>query len=79
MTTVPFGGEGFDAPIIDTVFLVGPIAYPGLLTQAVGRALRRHQNKTDVIVHDYVDADVPILNAQYAKRRRAYRAMGFTG
>lgn len=78
LTTVPYGGEGFDAPIIDTVFLVGPISYPGLLVQAVGRALRRHESKTDVIVHDYVDVRVPVLNAQYNRRRAAYRQMGFT-
>lgn len=78
MTTVPYGGEGFDAPIIDTVFLVGPISYPGLLIQAVGRALRRHPGKTEVVVHDYVDAAVPVLNAQFSKRRTAYRHMGFT-
>lgn len=78
MTTVPYGGEGFDAPVIDTVFLAGPISYPGLLTQAVGRALRRYEGKTEVVVHDYVDADVPVLNAQYSKRRTAYRSMGFT-
>lgn len=78
LTTVPFGGEGFDAPIIDTVFLVGPISYPGLLIQAVGRALRRHEGKTDVIVHDYVDVNVPVLNAQYNRRRVAYRQLGFT-
>ncbi|HET9650091.1 MAG TPA: DEAD/DEAH box helicase family protein [Microlunatus sp.] len=79
MTTVPYGGEGFDAPIIDTVFLAGPISYPGLVIQAVGRALRRHEAKTDVIVHDYVDAHVPVLKAQHARRRAAYRQMGFAG
>ena len=78
MTTVPYGGEGFDAPAIDTVFLAGPISYPGLLIQAVGRALRRHEGKTEVAVHDYVDARVPVLNAQYSKRRSAYLQMGFT-
>lgn len=77
MTTVPYGGEGFDAPIIDTVFLAGPISYPGLLIQAVGRALRRHECKTDVVVHDYVDTEVPVLRAQYARRRPAYQQMGF--
>jgi len=78
MTTVPYGGEGFDAPIIDTVFLAGPISYPGLLVQAVGRALRRHECKTEVIVHDYVDTEVPVLNAQFGRRRGAYRQMGFS-
>ncbi|MCL2463783.1 MAG: DEAD/DEAH box helicase [Micrococcales bacterium] len=78
MTTVPYGGEGFDAPIIDTVFLVGPISYPGLLKQAVGRALRRHEGKVDVVVHDYVDAAAPVLAAQYARRRAGYRELGFS-
>jgi len=78
MTTVPYGGEGFDAPVIDTVFLVGPISYPGLLIQAVGRALRRHEGKTEVTVHDYLDVAVPVLNAQYNRRRAGYRQMGFT-
>jgi superfamily II DNA or RNA helicase len=79
MTTVPYGGEGFDAPIIDTVFLVGPISYPGLVVQAVGRALRRHEGKTHVVVHDYLDTNVPVLKAQYSRRRMAYRQMGFIG
>ena len=78
MTTVPYGGEGFDAPIIDTVFLVGPISYPGLVVQAVGRALRRCEGKTHVVVHDYLDTNVPVLKAQYSRRRMAYRQMGFS-
>lgn len=78
LTTVPYGGEGFDAPVIDTVFLVGPISYPGLLIQAVGRALRRYPGKTEVVVHDYVDVAVPVLNAQYNRRRAGYRQLGFT-
>ena len=78
MTTVPYGGEGLDAPVIDTVFLIGPISYPGILIQAVGRALRRYPGKTEVIVHDYVDVAVPVLAAQYHRRRAGYRQMGFT-
>lgn len=78
MTTVPYGGEGFDAPVIDTVFLVGPISYAGLVIQAVGRALRRYPGKIEVVVHDYVDAAVPMLNAQYSRSRVAYRQPGFS-
>jgi superfamily II DNA or RNA helicase len=79
LTTIPYGGEGFDAPVLDTVFLAGPVAFPGLLIQAVGRALRSHPDKTSVIVHDYVDACVPVLANQYHKRRVGYRQMGFEG
>ncbi|MDR0849193.1 MAG: DEAD/DEAH box helicase [Propionibacteriaceae bacterium] len=78
LTTIPYGGEGFDAPVLDTVFLAGPVAFAGLLIQAVGRALRRHPNKTRVIVHDYVDDDVPIFASQHSKRRVAYRQLGFS-
>lgn len=78
LTTLPYGGEGFDAPIIDTVFLVAPISFAGILVQAVGRALRWHPGKTEVVVHDYVDASVPVFSAQYAKRRVAYRQLGFS-
>ncbi len=31
------------------------ISLPGLVTQAVGRALRRHEGRAEVIVHDYLD------------------------
>jgi len=54
------------------------VSYPGLLNQGVGRVLRRHEGKTEVIVHDHVDVNVPVLNAQYARRRGEYRRMGFT-
>jgi len=78
LTTVPYGGEGFDAPIIDTVFLVGPISYPGLLKQAVGRAMRHYEGKNKVTVHDYVDINVPLLNTQYTRRKIAYQQLGFS-
>jgi superfamily II DNA or RNA helicase len=77
LTTVPYGGSGFDAPALDTAFLVGPISYPGLVKQAVGRVLRRYPGKSDVIVHDYVDSQVPVLAASFAKRKPVYRQIGF--
>ena len=40
--------------------------------------MRTCEGKTKVIVHDYLDVNVPILVAQYNKRRVAYRQMGFT-
>ena len=77
LATLPFAGEGFDAPILDAVFLVAPISFPGILVQAVGRVLRRHQDKTDIVVHDYIDAAVTVLAAQYVRRRQAYDHLGF--
>jgi superfamily II DNA or RNA helicase len=77
LTTIPYAGEGFDAPVLDTVFLAAPVSFPGILVQSVGRALRSHPDKSSVIVHDYVDLAVPMLASQFNKRRPAYRQMGF--
>jgi superfamily II DNA or RNA helicase len=49
-----------------------------MVVQAAGRAVRRHKDKTEVIVHDYVDVEVPVLSAQFARRRVAYQQMGFS-
>ena len=32
--------------------------------------------KTDVVVHDYVDEEVPVLARMYNERARAYAALG---
>ncbi|MDR3201534.1 MAG: DEAD/DEAH box helicase [Bifidobacteriaceae bacterium] len=76
--TIPFMGEGFDAPILDTVFLGAPVAFPGYLKQCVGRVLRKHSAKTVIEAHDYADPNVPILAAMLRKRLPGYRQLGFT-
>lgn len=77
LTTIPYAGEGFHAPVLDTVFLTAPVSFPGILIQSVGRVLRRHPDKTSAIVHDYIDPAVPVAMSQYNKRKSAYRQMGF--
>jgi superfamily II DNA or RNA helicase len=77
MTTLPYGGQGLDVPVLDTVFLAGPVSSPVPLIQAVGRAMRLHPDKASVVVHDYADPAEPAYAAQFTKRRRAYRALGF--
>lgn len=78
LATGRYLGEGFDDPRLDTLFLTMPISWKGTLTQYVGRLHRLHHSKKEVIVYDYVDAEVPVLVRMAAKRQAGYRALGYT-
>lgn len=73
----PFIGEGFDCPLLDTLFLAAPIAFKGRLVQYVGRVLRPHPGKTTAEVYDYHDIDTGVLASSLAKRAPGYTSLGF--
>jgi superfamily II DNA or RNA helicase len=77
VATGPFVGEGFDCPVLDTLFLAAPIAFKGRLVQYVGRVLRPHSGKTTAEVHDYHDIDTGVLASSLAKRAPGYTSLGF--
>jgi superfamily II DNA or RNA helicase len=77
IATGQYLGEGFDCPQVDTLFLVFPVAFRGKLIQYVGRILRKHENKPSVIVYDYLDKQVPVLNAMFFRRVKVYKTMKF--
>jgi superfamily II DNA or RNA helicase len=77
LATGRYLGEGFDDPRLDTLFLTMPISWKGTLAQYVGRLHREHQGKSEVVVHDYVDAAVPVLTRMAAKRQAGYRSLGY--
>jgi superfamily II DNA or RNA helicase len=77
IATGPYVGEGFDCPVLDTLFLAAPIAFKGRLVQYVGRVLRPHVGKTTAEVHDYHDAATPVLASSLAKRAPGYTSLGF--
>ncbi len=77
LATGRFIGEGFDDARLDTLFLAMPVAWKGTLIQYAGRLHRKHGNKTDVRIFDYVDRDVPMLSRMFEKRLKGYRAMGY--
>ncbi len=77
VATGRFIGEGFDDPRLDTLILAMPIAWKGTLTQYAGRLHRDRDEKNEVRLIDYVDQSLPVLRRMFAKRERAYRALGY--
>jgi len=75
--TTPFIGEGFDAPVLDTLFLAAPISFDGLLVQCAGRVVRPAPGKDTAEVHDYHDPAVPVLAASLRRRMPGYTSLGF--
>jgi len=78
IATGKYIGEGFDLPRLDTLFLVLPISWKGLLAQYAGRIHRQAEGKERVIIYDYVDYSLPMLERMFRKRQRGYEALGYT-
>ena len=70
-------GEGFDEPRLDTLFLAMPISWKGTLQQYAGRLHRLYENKKEVIVYDYVDVHVRMLEKMYHRRLSGYASIGY--
>ena len=77
VATGPYIGEGFDCPVLDTLFLAAPIAFKGRLVQYAGRILRPHPDKTTAEIHDYHDTATGVLASSLAKRAPGYTTLGF--
>ncbi len=72
-----FVGEGFDDARLDTLFLTLPISWKGTIAQYVGRLHRLHDFKKEVLVYDYADLAVPMLERMFNRRCKAYEAVGY--
>lgn len=70
-------GEGFNYPRLDTMMLTTPISYDGNVEQYAGRLHRDYEEKKDVIIYDYVDTHIRVLEKMYHKRLRAYKKIGY--
>lgn len=70
-------GEGYDGARLDTLFLAMPISWKGTLAQYAGRLHRLHDQKSEVVIYDYADLQVPMLARMWQKRLTGYRAIGY--
>ena len=78
VATGRYVGEGFDLPRLDTLFLAMPVSWKGTLAQYAGRLHRNYEGKQEVLIYDYVDIRVPMLERMYHKRLSGYASIGYT-
>lgn len=70
-------GEGFDYPRLDTLIMATPVAWKGLVEQYAGRLNRDFEGKQNVMIYDYIDANIPVFDNMYVKRLKAYKRIGY--
>ena len=70
-------GEGFNFPRLDTMMLTMPAASEGNIEQFAGRLHRDYETKKEVIIYDYVDSHIRVLEKMYHKRLRTYKKIGY--
>ena len=77
LATGRYLGEGFDHSRLDTLFLALPISWKGTIAQYAGRLHRDHYSKSEVVIYDYADTNVPMLAKMFERRLKGYRAIGY--
>lgn len=77
LATGRYLGEGFDDERLDTLLLTLPISWRGTLSQYAGRLHRIHDTNKKVVIYDYFDFKVPILERMHEKRIRGYKSIGY--
>ena len=70
-------GEGFNFPRLDTLMLALPARSSIVVSQAIGRIHRQVEGKREVLVYDYVDRFVKMLENMYQAREAEYRKQGY--
>lgn len=78
VATGRYVGEGFDLPRLDTLFLAMPISWKGTIAQYAGRLHRSYEGKQEVLIYDYVDIRVPMLERMYQRRLSGYASIGYS-
>jgi superfamily II DNA or RNA helicase len=69
--------EGMDIPRLDRLHLVWPFKRKLSLAQQVGRVMRHHPAKTEVVVFDYADVKQSVFRKHHYERRNYYSEKGY--
>ena len=77
LATGRYLGEGFDHPRLDTLFLALPVSWKGTIAQYAGRLHRDHHSKSEVVIYDYADMNVPMAAKMFERRLNGYKAIGY--
>jgi superfamily II DNA or RNA helicase len=77
VATGSYAGEGFDDDRLDALLLAAPVKGQRLVSQYTGRLHRDAPSKSDVVVYDYVDVRVPMLERMHHARLSTYGKLGY--
>lgn len=76
VATDSVAGQGLDIPQLNTVMLTMPISFKGSVIQNVGRLTRGYEGDTLMVI-DFHDHRVPVLDRIYARRKKVIEKEGF--
>ena len=77
LSTGSFIGEGFDLPVLDTLFITMPVSFKGRMIQYAGRIHRPYEGKKEVQIFDYFDSNNGLTINMFKKRVTVYKKMGY--
>lgn len=77
LSTGSFIGEGFDLPVLDSLFITMPVSFKGRMVQYAGRIHRPFEGKKEVRIFDYLDANNGLTIKMFKKRIPVYKKMEY--
>ena len=77
LSTGSFIGEGFDLPVLDTLFITMPVSFKGRMVQYAGRVHRPFDGKKEVRIFDYFDSNNGLTINMFKKRVPVYKNMEY--
>ena len=77
VATGAYIGEGFDDSKLDVLFLTMPISGQTRVTQYAGRLHRKDNNKTEILIYDYIDDNFSKTRNMFLKRKKTYEKLGY--